>query len=142
MRRNEKTAVPRAYIFRREAGLETILAKLKIHGIACEELTAAAKLEVETFVIDKVTRATREFQGHRAINIKGHAQTETVEFPAGSIIVRTGQPLANLAFYLLEAESDDGFVAWNFLDNYLEANKTYPLYKLMKQPKISIRVSP
>lgn len=137
-----KTAVPRAYIFRREAGLEIILAKLKIHGIACEELTAATKLEVESFVIDKVAKATREFQGHRAINIKGHAQPETIEFPAGSIVVRAAQPLANLAFYLLEAESDDGFVAWNFLDDLLAANKTYPIHKLMKQAKISTRVSP
>ena len=30
------------------------------------------------------------------------------------------QPLARLAFYLLEPASDDGVVAWNFLDDQLK----------------------
>ena len=136
-----RIAVPSAYLLRQEKGLETMIKKLKIHGIKVEELTKPATIEVESFVIDKVARATREFQGHRAINLKGHTQNETINFPAGSIIVHTAQPLANLAFYLLEAESDDGFVAWNFLDDYLENGKTYPIYRWMKETKLPRRVT-
>jgi hypothetical protein len=29
--------------------------------------------------------------------------------------------LANLIFYLLEAQSDDGLVYWNFFDSYLQS---------------------
>ncbi len=131
------TALPRAYLLRNEPGLQTILEKLKAHGIAMQELTKPTKVEVESFVLDKVTKATREFQGHRAISLKGHTQTETVEFPAGTIVITTAQPLAKLVHYLLEAESDDGMVAWNFLDAYLENGKTYPIYKLMKDVKLA-----
>ena len=131
-----KTALPRAYLFRNEPGTNTILDKLKAHGIAMQELTKPAKIEVESFVLDKVTKATREFQGHRAITLKGHTQTETIELPAGTIVIPTAQPLAKLVHYLLEAESDDGLVAWNFLDAYLENGKTYPIYKLMKDVKL------
>jgi hypothetical protein len=131
-----KTAVPRAYLFRNEAGLQTILEKLKAHGIAMQELTKPAQLEVESFALDKVTKATREFQGHRAISLKGHTNTETIEFPAGTIVIPTAQPLAKLVHYLLEAESDDGMVAWNFLDAYLDNGKVYPIYKLMQNAKL------
>lgn len=134
-------AVPRAYLLRNEAGMKPILEKLKAHGLVMEELTKPMSLEVESFVIDKFTRATRVFQGHREITIKGHPQAQKVDFPAGSLVISTAQPLAKLAFYLLEAESDDGLVAWNFLDDYLGDGKVYPIYKLTKQTKLTTRVA-
>ncbi len=131
----KSAAVPRAYIFRNEDGLQTILAKLLAHGIAVEELTEPLTAEVESFVLNDVKKAARAFQGHAEVKLKGATQKETVQFPAGSILVRTSQPSAALIFYLLEAESDDGFVNWNFLDAYLEKGKTYPIYKLTSEVK-------
>ena len=122
-------ALPRAYLFRNEDGMKTMIAKLLAHGVAVEELTEPLKAEVESFVIDDVKKAARAFQGHAEVKLKGRMQKETVQFPAGSILVRTSQPSASLIFYLLEAESDDGFVNWNFLDPYLEKGKTYPIYR-------------
>ena len=132
--------VPRAYLFKNEAGLKTVIEKLQAHGIAIEELTAPLDTEVESFVIDSVNKAARAFQGHAEVKLKGRAQKETVNFPAGSILVRTTQPLASLIFYLLEAESDDGFVRWNFLDAYLEKGKTYPIYKLTGEVKAASKL--
>jgi hypothetical protein len=54
--------------------------------------------------------------------------------------VRTNQPLTSLLCYLLEAESDDGFVNWNFLDVYLGKGKTYPINKLMREVKAASRL--
>jgi hypothetical protein len=122
-------ALPRAYLFRNEDGMKTMIAKLLAHGVAVEELTEPLTAEVESFVIDDVKKAARAFQGHAEVKLKGRMQKETVQFPAGSILVRTSQPSASLIFYLLEAESDDGFVNWNFLDPYLEKGKTYPIYR-------------
>ncbi|MGH9839261.1 MAG: M14 family metallopeptidase [Blastocatellia bacterium] len=128
-------SMPRAYLFRNEEGMKTIIAKLQAHGIAVEELTEALRVEVESFVIDEVKKAARAFQGHAEVKLKGRAQKEIIEFPAGSALVRTSQPMASLIFYLLEAESDDGFVNWNFLDAYLEKGKTYPIYRVMTDVK-------
>ncbi|HWQ36605.1 MAG TPA: M14 family metallopeptidase [Blastocatellia bacterium] len=133
-------AMPRAYLLRNEPGLQTVISKLIAHGLAVEELTEPLSAEVESLVIDKVKREGRSFQGHQAVSITGKTRTETITFPAGTIIIRTAQPLAKLAFYLLEAESDDGFVAWNFLDEYLEKGKTYPVYKLMSEVKAASRL--
>jgi hypothetical protein len=132
--------VPRAYIFRNEDGLKTILAKLIAHGIAVEELTETFSAEVESLLITDVKRSARVFQGHSEVKLKGRVQKETISFPAGSFVVRTSQRLARLIFYLLEAESDDGFVNWNFLDAYLEKGKTYPIYRSAGEPNAASRL--
>ena len=38
------------------------------------------------------------------------------QLPAGTVRVDMTQPLARLAFYLIEPRSDDGLVDWNILD--------------------------
>jgi hypothetical protein len=134
-------ATPRAYLFRNEDGMKTVIEKLLAHGVTVEELTAPLTVEVESFVIEEVTRAQRAFQGHRETKLKGRAQKETITFPAGSILVRAAQPLTTLASYLLEAESDDGLVNWNFLDAYLEKGKVYPIYKAMQEMKAASRLN-
>jgi hypothetical protein len=40
--------------------------------------------------------------------------------PAGTLVVAMDQPLARLAFTLLEPQSDDGAVNWNVLDGVFE----------------------
>jgi zinc carboxypeptidase len=133
-------SLPRAYLFRNEDGMKTVVAKLLAHGVAVEELTEPLTAEVESFVIDEVKKAARAFQGHAEVRLKGRMQEETVQFPAGSILVRTSQPSASLIFYLLEAESDDGFVNWNFLDAYLEKGRTYPIYRIAGDVKAPSRL--
>ena len=39
------------------------------------------------------------------------------------------QPLARLAFYLIEPASDDGLVNWNALDGQLKDAKVYPILR-------------
>ena len=50
--------------------------------------------------------------------------------PAGTFRVEMKQPLARLAFYLLEPRSDDGLVDWNLLDEALGEDVTvYPIVR-------------
>lgn len=130
----------RAYVLRREEGTRGAIEKLLQHGISVEELTEPLATEVESFVIDGVRRAGRAFQGHQAVILTGHYKKETIEFPAGSIIVRAAQPLGTLAAYLLEPESDDGLTSWNFLDSYLGDGKVHPVYKMSADLRIASRL--
>ncbi len=114
---------------------EDVLAKLKQHGLAVERLAEPAALEVEAFHIKEIKGAERLFQGHRMNTVTGEYTVERREFPAGTLVVRTAQPLGNLAAYLLEAESDDGLLVWNAFDRHIVAQwgrgaQTYPVYKL------------
>jgi len=131
---------PRAYIFTPEKRLQGVVAKLLQHGIAVEELTSPLTAEVDVFTMRSVTRAPRAFQNHNEVKLTGEYKKESRTFPAGTIIVRTAQPLGILACYLLEAESDDGLVDWNFFDAYLEAGNTFPVYKLMQNVNVASRL--
>jgi len=137
-----KRSVPiaRAYLFRRQDGTQAIIEKLLQHGIAVEELTAPLTADVESFAIEGIRKAGRAFQGHTTVTLTGKYKKETVEFPAGSIIVRAAQPLGTLAAYLLEPESDDGLTTWNFFDSYLEQGKIHPVFKAMGDPRASSRL--
>jgi hypothetical protein len=110
--------------------------KLRQHGLSVERLTEAATLEVEAFHLKEIKGAERLYQGHRTNTVKGEYAVEKREFPKGTFVVRTAQPLGRLAAYLLEPESDDGLLVWNFFDRDIVSQwgrgaQTYPVYKLL-----------
>jgi hypothetical protein len=114
---------------------EAIAGKLRGHGLAVEKLTEPVTLEVEAFRLKEVKGADRLYQGHRTNQVKGEPAVEKREFPKGTLVVRMAQPLANLAAYLLEPESDDGLLFWNAFDKYIAREwgrgvETYPVYKM------------
>ena len=133
-------SLPRAYIFNKNDQTCVVIEKLRAHGVVVEELTAAAKLDVESFLVGDVKRAARPFQGHRTVKLSGTTRNDAIEFPPGSFVVRAAQPLARLAACLLEAESEDGLVAWNFLDPALVAGRPYPIYKFRGELRAAARV--
>jgi hypothetical protein len=115
---------------------DDILATLKRHGLSVERLAEPASLEVEAFRIKEVKGAERLYQGHRMNTVSGESAAVRRDFPAGTLVVRTAQPLGNLAAYLLEPESDDGLLVWNAFDRHIVAQwgrgaQTYPVYKLL-----------
>lgn len=112
-----------------------VLDKLRQHGIAVERLTEAVALETEAFRLKEIKGAERLYQGHRTNTVKGEYAVEKREFPRGTLVVRTAQALGRLAAYLLEPESDDGLLVWNFFDRDIVSQwgrgaQTYPVYKL------------
>ncbi len=122
-----------------------VIEKLTQHGIAVEKLTKAITLDVEGFQIKELKSSERLNQGHYLNTVTGEYVKETREFPEGTVYVTTAQPLANLAAYLLEPESDDGFLVWNFFDRFLatqwrRAPQTYPVYKLLKPAKLVTKI--
>ncbi len=124
---------------------EEVIDLLKLHGIMLEKLTDAATFEVDRFEITQLKGATRLNQGHYTNTITGEYVKDTIDFPAGTLVVRTAQPLANLAAYMLEPESNDGLLTWNFFDRYLVPQwgrgfYPYPVYKVIG--KVEIKTKP
>jgi hypothetical protein len=109
--------------------------KLLQHGISVEKLTQPVNLTVESFKVTELKGQERPYQGHRLNSVNGEYVKGEKEFPAGTLFVPMAQPLGKLAAYLLEPESDDGFLVWNFFDRYLvpqwgRGQQDYPVYKL------------
>jgi hypothetical protein len=132
--------VARVYLFPTNETLRIVTDKLLAHGISLEELTAPLTTEVERFTIERVQKSERRFQGRNEVRLTGTFRKEATTFPVGTRLVRTAQPLGILAAYVLEPESDDGLVTWNFLDASLEAGKPYPISKLMLNTNVASRL--
>jgi Zinc carboxypeptidase len=101
---------------------------LKAQGLQMRE--TALPGDVEAFAITANT-AGQTFEGHAMRKIDG---TWGAKMEARSGVkyweITTSQPLGRLAFYLLEPASDDGLVAWNYLDDQLKDGVTgYPIFR-------------
>ncbi len=138
-----KVRPPLGYILKPE--YRKLIDLLLSHGIVVEATKKETTVAVEQSVIKEVIRATRAFQGHRETKLSVTKNNAKETFPAGSFIVSTHQAKAALVFYLLDGESDDGLVNWNFLDEALDAamkseTKVYPIYRVNSLPKVPRQV--
>jgi hypothetical protein len=101
---------------------------LKAHGIQMKETALAGSSE--GFDITANTQAQAPFEGHSIRKLEGTWSAKPDMKPGVKYWeIRTGQPLGRLAFYLLEPMSDDGLVAWNFLDDQLKDARVYPILR-------------
>jgi hypothetical protein len=130
---------PWAYLF--PADLKDVAANLRRHGIAVEELSANAEVEVEVYKVEKVTRG-RAFQKHQPVSVKAAVRKERRRAAAGNLLVRTGQPLGSLAAYLLEPQSADGLLTWNYFDAVLGEGKDFPVVRVPAPAALKTRQAP
>src|SRR5262249_61065628 len=102
----------------------------KAHGLRVQR-TGQPVQGVEQFAIETNTLAPSAFEGHSIRKLEGKWQpAPDVTVPSGAWEIPMNQPLARLAFYLLEPASDDGVVAWNDLDDRLKDGvTTYPILR-------------
>ena len=106
---------------------------LLAHGIVVERLRAPTMIDAAVFTVDSVTRSRRIFQGHYESRVWGRWETVRRALPTGTLVVPTSQSLGVLAAYLLEPESDDGLVTWNFFDAELRRGAEFPVTRIPQQ---------
>jgi dipeptidyl aminopeptidase/acylaminoacyl peptidase len=135
-------ARPYAYLF--PASFAKAVEVLQRHGVEVDELHEDVQLDLEAYRVDKVTPALQEFQRqpqeyqkHRMVQIDATSRKEAKMVPAGTILVRTGQPLGTLAAVLLEPQSEDGLGTWNFFDEGLAEGKDYPVLRLPAAARVT-----
>jgi hypothetical protein len=122
----EVERVPSAYYV--PPDLTKAIDRLRAHGIVMTPLKVAQTIQMEEFRITG-NELGREFQGHQERTLKGTWTPSEHELPAGTLRVDMKQPLARLAFYLLEPRSDDGLLDWNLLDDALGDAQVYPIVR-------------
>jgi len=131
-----ESTVPSGYII--PAEYSAIAEQLKRLGVNVDRLTKSQTVKGEVFEVEKFEKSSRKFEGHLMASVQGKFVSKTQKFKKGDYIVDLVQPLANLIFYALEPQSDDGFVTWNFFDSYFEKQNlnnnpvVYPVFKYIK----------
>jgi hypothetical protein len=118
------------------ASATAVIERLKLHGVAFETTTTPQTLAVDMVrLVDP--RLGKADEGRVPLKAGFAHERRTETFAPGSVRVPSDQPLAILAAQLLEAESPDGALAWNFFPGilqrteYMEAYVTAPMADAM-----------
>ena len=124
----EPERVPSAYFIPPQ--LTEAIDRLRAHGV---RLTPTASSRITCPSRNSGSTATpphpRAFQNHNERTVTGAWVPAQRDLPAGTLGLDMTQPLARLAFYLIEPRSDDGLVDWNLLDGALKDAKVYPIVR-------------
>lgn len=125
--------LPRGYII--PSGLDTIVEILRRQGVRVTTLEKNQRFSGESFFVEKWNKSPRKFEGHNMVSVEGTFNAREIVARKGDFIVDMAQPLANLIFYMLEPQSDDGLISWNFFDHILKGSNVpfsavdYPVFK-------------
>ena len=122
-----------------------LLEHLRRHGVFVERAAVAGTVRAERFLIDTVVREARTFQGHQEVRLEGRWETvDSMALDTSAYVIRGGHPLGILALYLIEPQSDDGLVTWNFLDPWLPpagaaSGAPYPIVRVLERIAVPLR---
>ncbi len=98
-----------------------IIARLRIHGVVMETLTAPRTVSVDMIRFTAPKIAARANEGHVEIAAGPVVhETRSVTWPAGSVRISTDQPLGEMVTLLLEPQSDESFFAWGMFSEVLQ----------------------
>lgn len=115
------------YILR--PGADEAVELLLRHGIKVQKLTTSITLQdYKWFKITTMGTSPTLYEGHYMNDVQGEwvspdaltTEDKELTVPSGSYIVSTAQTHGSLAALLLEPESTDGLVSWNFLDHLIK----------------------
>ncbi len=113
--------------------MATVIDRLEAHGIRYRVTTAEQPFSGDRFKIATNTVETREYQGtHKGRTLTGAWEATEQTVPAGSLVIAMDQPLARLAFILMDPRSDDGFMWWNLLDAVLGQSPAPAYYPVLR----------
>ena len=113
--------------------MATVIDRLEAHGIRYRVTTAEQPFSGDRFKIATNTVETREYQGtHKGRTLTGAWEATEQTLPVGSLVIPMDQPLARLAFILMDPRSDDGFMWWNLLDAVLGQSPAPTYYPVLR----------
>lgn len=144
---SESRSWPQAYAFDRNLG--KVAEFLRRHGIEVERLEADAELRIEQFRLDSIAWESQPYQNH--LNARAAVTTVPASqtLPAGTYIVRMRQAGARLVAELMEPDTDDSLLVWNFFDHALPSQEQLerrqqpfmlPIYRVMDASGVRARL--
>jgi dipeptidyl-peptidase 4 len=129
-----EASLPAGYLI--PANFTKVVETLQRHGIKLEELRESTTIETDSAMITAIDSEELRFPKRIVASVKVQPKPEAMLVPAGTILMKTRQPLGKLAAYLLEAESEDGVVFWGLLNDVLPLpGMTFPIRRVMKLPE-------
>ena len=135
-------AVARPFAYAIPPGHDEAVDTLRRHGIALEHVREDIGVDAERYRLDEVRRRRGGYAGPPSVEAEATARRESYRVEAGSVLVRTAQPMGTLATYLLEPESDDSLLTHGQIADGIEAGADYPVARLVEPVALLTRPIP
>jgi hypothetical protein len=146
------TTPPAAYIIPPQ--WTHVIDVLAAHDVAMRRTTAAWSGKVERYRCSGMQWQGPPFEGHHPTFAGEGAgaqpgkfgacslTTETMSFPAGSVVVQLNQRLSRVAIHWLEPQAPDSAVQWGFFDPIFEQREYGEAYVLEKLAREELAKDP
>lgn len=108
---------------------------LLVHGLQVERFGEPINAEVESFRVESVTYASETYEGYIPREVVTTTEARTVSIPAGAYLVRATQPMAVLAFAMLEPEDVDSFASAGWMAAEKRVGALLPIHRLRAIPE-------
>jgi len=137
----DKIRLPFCYILPNQ--FFNVVNNLLQHGIEVHKILESKKIHAEIFLVDSLIRSTSVYQTHKSLRAEGKYKECDINIEDGDYLIFLGQKKSNLLPLLLEPYSDDGYLYWNFFDNYFNQNShveeiQYPVIRVMQKEDFKI----
>jgi hypothetical protein len=97
-----------------------VTSRLRAHGLRLDALQRPLSGPFESYRLRDAQLPGKLFEGRLQVPFRAELVVEERTLPAGSVVVRLDQPLARVAFHLLEPGAADSLAAWGFFNAVLE----------------------
>lgn len=132
--------LPEAYIYPPEWAF--ITERLDWHGITYTKLEKPEKITVQSFRFRDYSWSKTPYEGRFALTTAWDTIVEERLFPAGSVVVGTGQPSARLIAHMFEPASPDSYLSWGFYNSIFEMKEYFETYVMEEYARKMIRETP
>ncbi len=129
-------SVPRARGYIVPAAHKDVVQTMVAHGIAVQEFTKDAMVEVERYTVDDLTPSTEDYVAPEKIAVTKKAVT--VPVTKGDYYVSGAQPAANLIPNLLEPQAEFGFLRYRMYKLVPEKGATFPFLRVVRQQALPL----
>lgn len=115
--------LPEAYLLMPQ--WEKVTELLDLHDIRYTRLAESQPIEVETYRYTKATFSPQQSEGRIPVTTEYATQTETLVYPAGSLLIDMNQPSARVAAWLLEPSAPGSLTYWGFFNQVAQASNEF-----------------
>lgn len=106
-----------------------VIELLKLNGVALQQLTADARLDLEMYYIKDYKTTSSPYEGHYLhSDVTVNPVKQSVQFYKGDYLVYVNQPQNRYIVETLEPQATDSFFNWNFFDSILSQKEHYSAY--------------
>jgi hypothetical protein len=117
--------------------------KLKLHGVSFQTLTQAVDVNVNRYRLKNYAWQKTPNEGRQVMQkLEVDEFTETVSYPAGSVLILTNQRTSRVIAHMLEPKGPDSFVYWGFFNAITEQKEYAESYSMEKIARQMLRKNP